>query len=94
MDDIDDVIIRMIADVASRGFIARQHPGYPSMSDWLPKAALPAMETALAIEDGETRLRAILEVLDEHVDKRVVTKFLAWDGTPKMLAGPPAGPPP
>lgn len=88
MDDIDDVIIKMVADVTSRGFMARQRPGYPSTSDWLPKEALPAMEAALTIEDGETRLGAILDVLEDHVDVGVTRKFLIWDAAPKMVTGP------
>lgn len=80
-DDIDDVIIRMVGDVISYGFIARQ--GDDGLGAWLPKPAVSAMEAALLVDDGEDRLKAILDVLDEHADKKVVSKFLRWDATPK-----------
>lgn len=84
--DVDDVIIRMVEDVISRCFLNRQHPE-TSVSAWLPPEAVEPMRAALELE-GEARLSAILDVLDEHVTAGVTRKFLIWDATPKMLAGP------
>ena len=84
-DDIEDVIIRMVGDVISYGFLARQQDGPPHTYSWLPQPAIQPMTEALAVDDGEERLKAILDVLNEHVDKRVVSKFLAWDAAPKKV---------
>lgn len=82
-DNPDEIVLLMLEDIVSKGFIARQAQRR-SVSAWLPYEAIRPMAAAIGLPASEARASAILDVLDEHVNESVVHAFLAWYKEPKL----------